>query len=259
MTTFPNAKHDDQVDSTAQFLDWFKMPFPGQTIFELYRREFEQLKPRETRDVRLKAPAGIGSLQTLSGKHITIGPGGIVELSAADAEPLIRIGWTKLAEGCPFNQAAEYLVPAPDRGPQLRQRWKNAVGGSGAKSWSGSAATVARRSRSAFAADPLSAAEHQPGDGVGGARPRRSQLAHRLHQQQLQRPQRCRAGRARSYRPGQQLRARGSRRTPVGVAAATRPYRIPDALCEAPPTHLRRPFSTTPAGYRRGPARDPRP
>jgi hypothetical protein len=24
-----NGKHDDQADSTAQFLDWFKMPFPG--------------------------------------------------------------------------------------------------------------------------------------------------------------------------------------------------------------------------------------
>ena len=24
LTAFPNAKHDDQVDSTAQMLDWFK-------------------------------------------------------------------------------------------------------------------------------------------------------------------------------------------------------------------------------------------
>jgi hypothetical protein len=35
LTVFPNGKHDDQADSTAQFLDWFKMPFPGQGIFEL--------------------------------------------------------------------------------------------------------------------------------------------------------------------------------------------------------------------------------
>ena len=26
MTVFPNGKHDDQVDSTAQFLEWFKRP-----------------------------------------------------------------------------------------------------------------------------------------------------------------------------------------------------------------------------------------
>ncbi len=24
LTTFPRAKHDDQTDSTSQFLDWFK-------------------------------------------------------------------------------------------------------------------------------------------------------------------------------------------------------------------------------------------
>jgi hypothetical protein len=46
MTIFPNGKHDDQVDSTAQFLDWFKRPFPGQGIFEYYRRLAEELKQR---------------------------------------------------------------------------------------------------------------------------------------------------------------------------------------------------------------------
>jgi hypothetical protein len=30
MTVFPKGKHDDQVDSTAQFLDWYKKPFPSQ-------------------------------------------------------------------------------------------------------------------------------------------------------------------------------------------------------------------------------------
>lgn len=37
MIVFPNGKHDDQVDSTAQFLDWFKRPFPGQAIYEYTR------------------------------------------------------------------------------------------------------------------------------------------------------------------------------------------------------------------------------
>jgi predicted phage terminase large subunit-like protein len=46
MTVFPKGKHDDQVDSTAQFLDWFKKPFPGQGIFELYRRQAEELEQR---------------------------------------------------------------------------------------------------------------------------------------------------------------------------------------------------------------------
>jgi len=44
MTVFPNGKHDDQVDSTAQFLDWFKRPFPGQGIYEYYRRRAQELE-----------------------------------------------------------------------------------------------------------------------------------------------------------------------------------------------------------------------
>jgi predicted phage terminase large subunit-like protein len=46
MTVFPKGKHDDQVDSTAQFLDWFKKPFPGQGIFELYRRLAQEAEER---------------------------------------------------------------------------------------------------------------------------------------------------------------------------------------------------------------------
>jgi len=41
MTVFPNGKHDGQVDSTAQFLDWFNKPFPRPNVFELYQREAE--------------------------------------------------------------------------------------------------------------------------------------------------------------------------------------------------------------------------
>ena len=94
----PRASTTTRSNSTAQFLDWFKMPFPGQNIFEFYRRQFEQLQPPNTRLVRLKAPAGIGSVQTSSGRHITIGPDGIIEMSAEDAARLIPKGWTKLSE-----------------------------------------------------------------------------------------------------------------------------------------------------------------
>ena len=69
------------------------------------REEAEQCRNRD-RDrnaerfrVRLRAPAGItGQIQPRSGRVIYIGPDGTVEMSAADAQPLIRLGWTKLAE-----------------------------------------------------------------------------------------------------------------------------------------------------------------
>ena len=107
MIVFPNGKHDDQVDSTAQFLDWFKKPFPGQNIFEFYRREDEKLKhqrepekrkPPRPVNVRVKAPPGIGAVQTFSGRHINVGLDGIVEMSEGDAFFLIPLGWTILGD-----------------------------------------------------------------------------------------------------------------------------------------------------------------
>src|SRR3974390_1728508 len=73
MTTFPNGRHDDQVDSTAQMLDWFKRgagPSSNAGIFELYRQRAEELRRGETRPgrmVRLRAPAGVGAVQLLQG------------------------------------------------------------------------------------------------------------------------------------------------------------------------------------------------
>jgi len=107
MTVFPNGKHDDQVDSTAQFLEWFQKPFPGQNIFEFYRSEYEKRKhqkeaekrkPPRPVNVRIKAPPGIGAVQTFSGRHINVGLDGIVEMSEADAFYLIPAGWTILGD-----------------------------------------------------------------------------------------------------------------------------------------------------------------
>ena len=107
MTVFPSGKHDDQVDSTAQFLDWFKKPFPGPNVFELYQREAEKLKhqreperrkPPRPVNVRVQAPRGVGAVQTFSGRHINVGLDGIVEMSEGDAFFLIPVGWTILGD-----------------------------------------------------------------------------------------------------------------------------------------------------------------
>jgi predicted phage terminase large subunit-like protein len=101
LMVFPNGKHDDQVDSTAQFLDWFKKPYPGQAILEYYRMRAENRQNPENPEryrVRLQAPSGMGAVQTFSGRHINVSPDGTIEMSADDAQYLIREGWTKLAE-----------------------------------------------------------------------------------------------------------------------------------------------------------------
>ena len=98
ISVFPKGKHDDQVDSTAQFLDWFKTPMPHWEIFEYYRREAEKLKPPQPVYLRIKAPPGIGAVQTFSGRRITIGEDRIVEMSEEDANFLIPVGWILITE-----------------------------------------------------------------------------------------------------------------------------------------------------------------
>jgi predicted phage terminase large subunit-like protein len=45
LTTFPRGKHDDQADSTSQFLEWLKRPTASQGIFEYYRRLAAEAEP----------------------------------------------------------------------------------------------------------------------------------------------------------------------------------------------------------------------
>ena len=45
LSAFPRGKHDDQVDSTAQMLDWFKQAGSGPSsnagIWHLYKQQYE--------------------------------------------------------------------------------------------------------------------------------------------------------------------------------------------------------------------------
>ena len=103
LTTFPHGKYDDQVDSTAQMLDWFKQAGrePGGVwqYYKMLAQELRQKTAASERRVRLKAPAGIGAVQLLSGIHRNIGADGTVEMSQADAEPLLRAGWVRIDAG----------------------------------------------------------------------------------------------------------------------------------------------------------------
>ena len=44
---FPNGRHDDQVDSTAQFLDWFKMSGREDGIYAYYRQRAEEMRRKQ--------------------------------------------------------------------------------------------------------------------------------------------------------------------------------------------------------------------
>jgi predicted phage terminase large subunit-like protein len=69
LTTFPNGRHDDQVDSTAQMLDWFKRgsgPSSDAGIFELTRQRAEALRASPPRPEPLSVMARrLGILRSL--------------------------------------------------------------------------------------------------------------------------------------------------------------------------------------------------
>jgi predicted phage terminase large subunit-like protein len=47
LAVFPNGRFDDQVDATAQFLDWCKMSGREDGIYALYRMRYEELQKKQ--------------------------------------------------------------------------------------------------------------------------------------------------------------------------------------------------------------------
>ena len=106
MTVFPNGRHDDQVDSTAQMLDWFKDgggPSSNAGIFELYRQWAEEIRLGQMPGpmVRLRAPRGVSHVQLFSGLHRAVANDGTVEMTESDAAPLLNAGWERVEAGEP--------------------------------------------------------------------------------------------------------------------------------------------------------------
>jgi hypothetical protein len=104
LTVFPHGKHDDQVDSTAQLLDWYKRgsgPNSNAGIFELYRQRAEELRLGQAPGppACLRTPRGVSHVQMFSGVHRAVASDGTVEMSQSDAEPLLRAGWAKVDAG----------------------------------------------------------------------------------------------------------------------------------------------------------------
>jgi hypothetical protein len=100
LTAFPKGRHDDQVDSTAQTLDWFKRgsgPSSNAGIFELYRQRAAEARRQQAagkRRVRLRVPQGIGRMNML---HLNVAADGTVEMLESEAESFLRAGWVRWA------------------------------------------------------------------------------------------------------------------------------------------------------------------
>jgi predicted phage terminase large subunit-like protein len=97
LTTFPTAKYDDQVDSTSQFLAWSKQRAPGWGIWEYYRLLDEQSRGGPIAlPIRLKAPAEISCVYTLSGRQIAVGADRTLAVDEDEAKPLLAAGFQRI-------------------------------------------------------------------------------------------------------------------------------------------------------------------
>jgi hypothetical protein len=96
MMTFPNSKHDDQVDSTSQALAWMKHRVAGWGLLEYTRLEAAKLRPGGGAVFRLLAPVGISNVVTITGREILIPADRVIEGSWEEMGPLIAAGFIKL-------------------------------------------------------------------------------------------------------------------------------------------------------------------
>lgn len=92
---FPGLKHDDQVDSTSQFLAWFREEGEPGGLYRYYEQEFERKRAMaEHRTVQLRAPARMSHYITISGETMAVGSDGTVWLTEIDARSARQAGFT---------------------------------------------------------------------------------------------------------------------------------------------------------------------
>ena len=95
---FPGLKHDDQVDSTSQFLAWVREEGEPGGLYRFYEQEFERQRAMaEDRTVQLRAPAGRSHFVSITGEWIPIGSDGTVWLTEKDAGGALQSGFADVA------------------------------------------------------------------------------------------------------------------------------------------------------------------
>ena len=110
LSAFPKGRHDDQVDSTAQMLDWFKqagsgVPTTNAGIFEYYRQLAAEARGQQGRRVRLRVPQGIGHRNMLL---LNVAADGTCEMPEEEAESFLRAGWERVhADGLAGTESSD--------------------------------------------------------------------------------------------------------------------------------------------------------
>lgn len=85
----------------------------GRGIFEFYRKAAEETKPRphaQPATVHLRAPPGVSNVYGLSGRQYLVGAGGVIQVTEADAKPLIGQGFAPMTAA---EKSEERICPSP--------------------------------------------------------------------------------------------------------------------------------------------------
>jgi hypothetical protein len=96
MTSFYFGRHDDQVDSTSQFLDWAKVLDPHLLVH--MRQEAQLLQRAALTTTRVQRPATSSSSTVYfgDGTQANVPADGIIWIRPEDFGPLNRQGWTRI-------------------------------------------------------------------------------------------------------------------------------------------------------------------
>ena len=92
LLSFPNAKNDDQVDSTVFALAWItEHPEPG--LLTYYKKEVERMKPNTPGMIRVWVPGNTTHLHVNGRMNaILIPPGRVVELTTEESIAILQNG-----------------------------------------------------------------------------------------------------------------------------------------------------------------------
>jgi len=96
VVTFPFGKHDDQVDSTSQALEWFKRCGFEPYLLQYVKQELAALGKSRSAMVRLRPPSPVTTVILIDGRAVAMEPDGTIQLTEENAAPLLRAGWTRL-------------------------------------------------------------------------------------------------------------------------------------------------------------------
>lgn len=101
LTSFPNSKYDDQVDSTVNALAWLtqRTTMPGWGWIEYARRQLAEQRgetARSNRMTRVKMPAGSSHWTLITGRSVAIPENRIIEVTQEELPSVLGNGGQKV-------------------------------------------------------------------------------------------------------------------------------------------------------------------